>query len=166
MKRIALILCAVLVFSAFAACVTPDKAKDTVSMFDLSQAMLAAFGDDSGMAYASSADSDPADKLSYVSDVEYSKVDAFFISYAKEAKGDPSEIVVIAVKNTEDVQTASDSLRAHVDRRIQLYSTYDPEQVPALENALIFTKAQYAVLIICDNSGAVRTAFEKFIDEH
>ena len=35
-----------------------------------------------------------------------------------------------------------------------------------VEKAEIFTKDQYAVLLICDDSGAVKTAFEDFLSSN
>lgn len=163
MKKItAVILIAVSLFMLVSGCV-PKKKNETVSMFDLSQAMLAVHKDPSGMAYASSADDDPAGKLAYVSDIEYEKVESFFISYAKDGKGNSDEIVVIAVKDEADASQAVESLKAHIRKRISLYSTYDPDQVKTLEQAEVFSYEQYAVLVVAENGSEIVKAFYDFV---
>ncbi|MCR5809645.1 MAG: DUF4358 domain-containing protein [Clostridiales bacterium] len=162
MKKLVTILLAALIAAAsLVGCSAPKK--ETVSMYDLSQAMLSAHGDPDSMAYASSSDADPAVKLSYVSDVDYSKVEAFFISYAKDGKGNSDEIVVIAMKEEADAAEAAASLQEHIKKRISLYSTYDPMQVTALEKAEIFTERQYAVLVVAKNSEEIISAFNDFV---
>ena len=161
MKKTLALLIALLTAAAVFGCAAPKK--QTVSMFDLSQAMLAAYGEADSMAYASSADADPADKLRYVSEMDYDKAESFFISYAKDGKGNADEIVVIAVKDAADASEAVDSLKAHIDRRISLYSTYDPARVKDLEAAEVFSFEQYAVLVVADNAEAIVNAFYDFV---
>lgn len=64
--------------------------------------------------------------------------------------------------NTGDAST----LRAHVDDRLKLFQQYGPDQASRVEKAEIFTKDQYAVLLICDDSDAVKTAFEDFLSSN
>lgn len=156
-KRIAVIL--LLVF--LCGCGS-DSAKETVSMYDLCATMEAADSSLPEMLYVSS-ENDTADKLlGHVSDMDYDKVDCFFVSYSKEAKAD--EIVVIAVKDKADVNEAKQSLEEHRQSRIQLLDQYEPEEVRSLEDGLIFTKDEYAVLIICEDPDSVRKAFEDAVE--
>lgn len=162
MKRIMLLTAAIAFAMALTGC-GAKKASPTVSMFDLSQRMLEAHGGADEMAYASSSDSNASELLSHVSSIDPGKVEAFFISYAKDGKGNADEIVVIAVKDANDAGEAASTLQEHVESRIALYGTYDPEQVPMLEAADVFTSGQYAVLIVSKNADAVRRAFDEFI---
>ena len=162
MRKAFLIITLILSSLMLSYCAAPEK-EPTVNMFDLSQKMNEAHGKQGEMAYASSSDSNAKDEFAYVSDMDYSKVEAFFISYAKDGKGNADEIVVIAVKDLNDVNEAEASLKEHVKYRIELYTSYDPGQVPALEDALIFTQGQYAVLIVSENADAVAKAFGDFL---
>ena len=63
-----------------------QQTSDTVSMYDLRQTMEAADSSLPEMLCASNSDDDPDDKFSNVSDMDYKKVDSFFISYAKRAE--------------------------------------------------------------------------------
>jgi hypothetical protein len=135
-------------------------AGDTVSMYDLRQAMEAADVSLPEMT-SLSANDDNAESLftDYIADMDYSKIDDFFVSYAKEG-GKADEIIVIAVKDTNDLEEAKQALIDHQESRRKLLQQYEPQQVRRIEQGLIFTEKQYAVLIICDNRDGVRKAFE------
>ena len=87
-----------------------QQTSDTVSMYDLRQTMEAADSSLPEMLCASNSDDDPDEKFANVSDMDYKKVESFFISYAKEG-GKADEIVVIAVKDKNDVDEAVKALR-------------------------------------------------------
>ncbi len=136
--------------------------KSDFSMYDLSRAMqnAAVFGD---MTYVSSEDADAEDLFAYVSDLDYGKVRSFFISYATDGKGNADEIAVIALKDRNDAPEAVASLEAHLKKRVSLYQTYDPSQSDKVEKGMVFSDGDLAVLIVCDDNDAVKTAFGKFI---
>jgi Uma2 family endonuclease len=96
------------------------------------------------------------------SELDYDKIDSFFVSYASEG-GKADEITVIAVKDMNDIEEAKQALEDHRESRRKLLEQYEPAEVKRIEDGIIFTKEQYAVLIISDNSSAVRKAFEEFI---
>ena len=161
MKKTALFLCVLLALIFTVSC-GGAQGRD-VSMYDLSRAMLGAteFGE---MSYVSSSDKDPADLLENVSDIDYSKVRSFFIAYAKEGKGNADEIVVIAVKDPADVTEASASLERHLAARKSMYATYDPTQSEKIGAGVVFTRDNLAVLTVSGDNGAVRAAFDGFIN--
>jgi hypothetical protein len=94
-----------------------------------------------------------------ITDMDYDKIDDFFVSYAKEG-GKADEIIVIAVKNTNDLAEAKQALEDHRESRRKLLEQYEPEEVKRVEDGIIFTEKQYAVLLICENQDAVKQAFE------
>lgn len=101
------------------------------------------------------------DTFVYVSDMDYSLVDKYLLSYSSEGLAD--EIVVVRMKKASDASAMESSLKEHRQDRINLYSTYSPDQVKRAESGLIFTKGNYAVLIICEEQNAVKEALEKAI---
>ena len=139
------------------------KTSDTVSMYDLRQTMEAADKSLPEMLNASSADENAADQFAYISDLDYDKVDSFFLSYAKEGTAD--EIAVVAVKDVNDIDEAKQSLETHRQNRRKLLDQYEPEEVKRIDDGLDFAKDQDAVLIICDDASAVKAAFEKAIGQ-
>lgn len=157
----AIVLAAMMLAAVFAAgC---GSSSDTVSMFDLRTAMEAADDTLGEMLSADSSEEDAEDLFAYVSDMDYSKVDKFFVSYSNEGVAD--EIAVIALKDASDAQEAEKSLEKHVQDRINVFSQYAPEQVKKAENAITFKDGRYAVLIICDKQDEVKKAFTDFISK-
>ena len=114
-KITAVILSAVMLCGILSAC--GDDAEE-ISMYDLNQALVGFTGDPDSMKYASSSDSNPEELLSHVSNIEYSKVKAFFITYATNGTGNADEIVAIQVKKKSDLNQAADSLRSHLECRL------------------------------------------------
>lgn len=157
----AIVLAAMMLAAVFAAgC---GGSSDTVSMFDLRTAMEAADDTLGEMLSADSSEEDAEDLFAYISDMDYSKVDKFFVSYSNEGVAD--EIAVIALKDASDAQEAEKSLEKHVQDRINVFSQYAPEQVKKAENAITFKDGRYAVLIICDKQDEVKKAFTDFISK-
>ncbi|MDO4396045.1 MAG: DUF4358 domain-containing protein [Clostridia bacterium] len=156
-KHIAIMLVLSMVF-IISGC---DSKSETVSMYDLRTAMEAADDSLGEMMSADSSADDAADLFTYISDMDYDKVDKFFVSYSNEGTAD--EIAVIAVKDNADINEATKSLDAHVQKRIGVFKQYAPDQVKKAEGALVFSREQYAVLIISDKQNAVKKAFEEFI---
>jgi hypothetical protein len=136
---------------------------DTVSMYDLRTAMEAADTSLPEMTVLSKNDENAESLFTdNISDMDYDKIDDFFVSYAVEGKN-ADEIVVIAVKDKNDVNTAKQTLEDHRESRRKLFEQYEPEQVKRIEDGIIFTEKQYAVLIICDNRDGVRKTFEEAV---
>lgn len=147
---------------ACAGCGSGKNAQNTVSMYDLRTAMEAADPDLPEMLNASSTEKDAEDNFSHISGMEYKKVDSYFVSYSSDGhKAD--EIVVIAVKDKADVDEAKESLTKHQQDRYNLLQSYEPKQVSRIQDGLIFTEGQYAVLIITNHNDDVRKAFEDAI---
>lgn len=137
--------------------------RDTISMYDLRQAMEAADSSLPEMLNTSSSEDGAQENFAHISEMDYEKVDSFFVSYSKEGKA--HEIAVIAVKDTADINEAKESLEAHRQSRRKLLEQYEPEEVKRIDDGVIFTKDQYAVLIICDDTDAVRKAFEEALEK-
>ena len=158
------IICFLLVVSMLAVCAGcgSKTGSDIVSMYDLRQAMEAADPDLPEMLNASSTEKDADTKFENISDMDYKKVDSYFVSYSSDGhKAD--EIVVIAVKDKADVDEAKESLTRHQQDRYNLLQSYEPEQVSRIQDGLIFTEGQYAVFIVTDHNDDVRKAFEDAI---
>ncbi len=135
--------------------------KETVSMYDLRVAMEKAAEDLPEMLSVSSSDEKGEVSFGYISDIDYDKVDAYFVSYANGPES--YEIAVIAVKDAGDVSEAEASLKLHRQNRVSFYESYATSEVQRAENALVFSSGRYAVLIMTDNNSAVKAAFEDFI---
>lgn len=135
----------------------PDK---NISLYDMQKAMVDAGNSFPEMITVNNNDSDAQKNFTYICDFDYSKIDGYFLSYSKEGLAD--EIVVIRTNKSNDVTDALSGLKEHVEDRIKLYDQYEPEQAIRARNAITFTKENYAVLIISEDSKDIRDAFEEF----
>lgn len=149
---------------AVCACGADEKAgQQTVSMYDLREAMLAADPGLPEMISVSDADDAPQELFSYLSEMDYEKVEHFFLSYSSEGKAD--EIAVIAVKDPADADEAEKSLQEHLKSRMKLLREYEPQEVGRIGKGQIYTRNQYAVLIVSDNSDNIKSEFNKYISD-
>jgi len=144
-------------------CLTACGAESSVviefaDMKALAEKMLAADPGFPEMLTVTDADEDAEANFASVSQMDYSKIAHYFISYSAEGKAD--EIVVIAMKDKNEVLAAKAALDAHVLTRRNMYRTYDPSQEPRAAAAQVFVAGYYAVLIISDRADAVQAAFD------
>ena len=153
-KTILLILTALILM-------TGCSAGGSTNMDALKDSMLGAAQDLPEMREVTDKSEDAAQLFTYLSDMDYNKVAEFFFEYSNS--GSPEELAVIRVKNASDVQTAADSLKSHAQGRAALYKQYSPQDADLPENAVIFTKNDAAVMIICKNGSAVRDAAQSVL---
>lgn len=159
MKRIICVLViAALLLAGCAAPAQPEEAKPMVSMYDLRVSMTDKAPSLPEMNAVSNSDENAAELFGYLSDLDYEKVEGYFLSYA--AAGEAYEIAVVCLKDAADVPSLEDSLKAHVDGRVNLYKNYAPERVQQAQAARIVSEGRYTALIMCDEQDAVQAAFE------
>lgn len=158
-KMTAAILSAVLLCGLFVSC--GDDAEE-ISMYDLNKALVGFTSEPDNMKYASNSDPNPQDLLAHVSNIDYSKVNAFFISYAADGTGNADEIVAIQVKKKSDLNEAAATLKTHLETRKTLYAAYDKSQLPKLEKSKVFTRGTLAILMVADDSDKMEAAFNDF----
>ena len=139
-----------------------EPVKPMVSMYDLRKAMEAAEPDLPEMLSVSSSDEDAANLFAYLSDLDYEKVEGFFLSYA--AQGEAYELAVVALKDPADLPALEASLRAHQQDRVLLYKNYAADQVAMAEAAKVVSRGRYGALVMCAHPEAVLEVFEKGVD--
>ncbi len=139
---------------------TTEAAKPVpmVSMYDLRVSMLAAQAGLPEMTSVSSSDENADGLFAYLSDLDYEKVEGFFLSYASDGKT-ANEIAVVCLKDEADLPALKTSLQAHVQGRVDLYKTYAPDQVDQASAAELVTQGRYMALVMCADRAAVKAAF-------
>ena len=141
---------------------TPESestaAASMVSMYDLRVAMLAAQPDLPAMLTVSSSDENAAGLFAYLSDLDYDKVEGYFLSYAADGKT-ANEFAVVCLKDATDLSDLEASLRAHIKGRVDLYKTYAPDQAEQAAAAELAVRGRYVALIMCADRAAVKAAF-------
>lgn len=161
-KRMVCALCAVML--AFSLCACGEKTK-SIDMQALENSMVSADKTLPEMKVSGSWDEN-AEKAfsyisdSYISDLEYNKIHGFFLAYA--ADGMAYEIAVVQLKDKSDASAMADSLREHVQSRVQMYKTYEPQQVQRAESAVVKTDGDCVLLIMSDAPQNAETAFKEF----
>ena len=157
MKRI---ICAVCVLvMAFSLCACGNKSQ-SIDMHELQKSMVESDKSLPEMKISGSWDENAEKAFSYISDMEYNKIHGFFLAYA--ADGMAYEIAVVQLKDKSDASAMEDSLNEHVQTRVRMYKTYEPEQVDRASSARVETIGDCVLLIMCDAPQNVETAFKEF----
>ena len=156
-KRMVCALCAVML--AFSLCACGEKTK-SIDMQALENSMVSADKTLPEMKVSGSWDENAEKAFSYISDLEYNKIHGFFLAYA--ADGMAYEIAVVQLKAKSDASAMADSLREHVQSRVQMYKTYEPQQVQRAESAVVKTDGDCVLLIMSDAPQNAETAFKEF----
>lgn len=156
-KRMVCALCAVML--AFSLCACGEKT-NSIDMQALANSMVSADKSLPEMKVSGSWEENSEKAFSYISDLEYNKIHGFFLAYA--ADGMAYEIAVVQLKDKSDASAMADSLREHVQSRVQMYKTYEPEQVQRAESAVVKTDGDCVLLIMSDAPQNAETAFKEF----
>lgn len=156
-KRMVCALCAMMLSLSLCAC--GEKTK-SIDMQALENSMVSADKTLPEMKVSGSWDENAEKAFSYISDLEYNKIHGFFLAYA--ADGMAYEIAVVQLKDKSDASAMADSLREHVQSRVQMYKTYEPQQVQRAESAVVKTDGDCVLLIMSDAPQNAETAFKEF----
>lgn len=156
-KRMVCALCAVMLSLSLCAC---GEKTNSIDMQALENSMVSADKSLPEMKVSGSWDENAEKAFSYISDLEYNKIHGFFLAYA--ADGMAYEIAVVQLKDKSDASAMADSLREHVRSRVQMYKTYEPEQVQRAESAVVKTDGDCVLLIMSDAPQNAETAFKEF----
>lgn len=157
MKRIICVICALAMCLSVCAC---GEKTQKIDMYELQKSMVSADKSLPEMKISGSWDENAEKAFSYVSDMEYNKIHGFFLAYA--ADGMAYELAVVQLKDKSDAGEMEDSLNEHVQTRVRMYKTYEPEQVQRAENAVVKTVGDCVLLIMSDSPENAETAFKEF----
>ena len=157
MKRIICVICALAMCLSVCAC---GEKTQRIDMYELQRSMVSADKSLPEMKISGSWDENAEKAFSYISDMEYNKIHGFFLAYA--ADGMAYELAVVQLKDKSDAGEMEDSLNEHVQTRVRMYKTYEPEQVQRAENAVVKTIGDCVLLIMSDSPENAETAFKEF----
>ena len=157
MKRIICVICALAMCLSVCAC---GEKTQKIDMYELQKSMVSADKSLPEMKISGSWDENAEKAFSYISDLGYNKIHGFFLAYA--ADGMAYELAVVQLKDKSDAGEMEDSLNEHVQTRVRMYKTYEPEQVQCAENAVVKTVGDCVLLIMSDSPENAETAFKEF----
>ena len=69
------------------------------------------------------------------------------------------EVTVIKMKNATDVQLAKDAFAERLADQKLAYENYVPEELPKIENAVVYTNGAYAILVVANDTSKVEKTF-------
>lgn len=162
MKRAIAILLAAVCLLSLCAC-GGDGKKIDISAKDLTAAALQSTGLEGTDLFAAADDESFANRFYYYYGIETDKVRDYAIAYSSASR--PEEISVLVAADGVDVKVLTDALDARRRMLISSFELYSPESVEMLNNAIIFTEGDCAVMIVAPDPAAVRDKMQELLGD-
>lgn len=100
----------------------------------------------------------------YLYDLKMSVISDGTISYASTG-GFADEISILKATDSDEAAEIKTALKKRIERRINDFTGYAPEEVAKLEQSEVFSEGDYVVLAICDDADKIHKAFKEAIKE-
>lgn len=162
MKRAIAILLAAVCLLSLCAC-GGDGKKIDISAKDLTAAALQSTGLEGTDRFAAADDESFANRFYYYYGIETDKVRDYAIAYSSASR--PEEISVLVAADGVDVKVLTDALDARRRMLVSSFELYSPESVEMLNNAIIFTEGDCAVLIVAPDPASVRDKMQELLGD-
>ena len=99
------------------------------------------------------------DLISNYYGIDAATLDSYVFSMSEDA-AQAETIIIMKVKNTDDLTGLADSLQAIVDEKKNEMENYIPEQFAIVEKSKVQAKDNYVWLVISDNADAITDIIE------
>lgn len=162
MKRAIAILLAAVCLLSLCAC-GGDGKKIDISAKDLTAAALQSTGLEGTDRFAAADDESFANRFYYYYGIETDKVRDYAIAYSSASR--PEEISVLVAADGVDVKVLTDALDARRRMLVSSFELYSPESVEMLNNAIIFTEGDCAVMIVAPDPASVRDKMQELLGD-
>lgn len=162
MKKVISILLAAACLISLCACGDSVK-KIEVSAKDLTAAAMQAVGLDGADLLSASDDESFKSRFYYYYGITTDQVRDYAIAYSSVSR--PEEISVLVAADGVDVSVLTDALDNRRKMQPASFALYSPESVKMLEDAIIFTEGDCAVLIVAENAEALRDKIRELISD-
>ena len=162
MKRVIAILLAAVCLLSLCACGGDDE-KINISAKDLAAATLQSTGLEGTDLFMASDDESFANRFYYYYGIGTDQVRDYAIAYSSASRAE--EISVLVAADGVDVKVLSDALDARRQMQRSSFELYSPESVEMLDNSIIFTEGDCAVLIVAPEPGAVRDKMQELLGD-
>lgn len=153
MKKIIAMLLAAACLFALCACGGGSGDKLNISAKDLTAAALQSTGLRETDLLTASDDESFANRFYYYYGIETDQVRDYALAYSSSSRAE--EISVLVAADGVDVEVLTNALNARRQMQKSSFELYSPESVEMLENAVIFTEKDCAVLIVAADPNAV-----------
>lgn len=161
MKRVIAILLAAVCLLSLCACGGDEKIN--ISAKDLTAAALQSAGLEGADLLMASDDESFANRFYYYYGIGTDQVRDYAIAYSSASRAE--EISVLVAADGVDVKVLSDALDARRRMQRSSFELYSPESVEMLDNSIIFTEGDCAVLIVAPEPGAVRDKMQELLGD-
>ncbi len=161
-RALGLVLAALLL-TALAGCAGGGEDELDLDPVEMVRAMAAADTTLPEMVTRSSGDEAARDSFTWLSDLDYGKVDAY--CYTCADAGTAEEMAVVRLKDKSDAAALMDSLRRHLEARRGSFQEYDPNQVPLVDDAVVAREGRYVALVVSRKNGLAQRAFQSFFQD-
>ena len=162
MKRAIAILLAAVCLLSLCAC-GGDGKKIDISAKDLTAAALQSTGLEGTDLFAAADDESFANRFYYYYGIETDKVRDYAIAYSSASR--PEEISVLVAADGVDIKVLTDALDARRRMLVSSFELYSPESVEMLNNAIIFTEGDCAVMIVAPDPASVRDKMQELLGD-
>ncbi|HKM29036.1 MAG TPA: DUF4358 domain-containing protein [Anaerovoracaceae bacterium] len=88
---------------------------------------------------------------------DISEVNDGVIAYGNESNS-ADEISMVHAKNDDGINDARGYLQARIQKRMNDFTGYFPDEVDKLERARVIVQGQYVIMIVCDDVDSMETA--------
>ena len=161
MKRVIAILLAAVCLLSLCACGGDEKIN--ISAKDLAAAALQTTGLEGTDLLMAADDESFANRFYYYYGIGTDQVRDYAIAYSSASRAE--EISVLVAADGVDVKVLSDALDARRQMQRSSFELYSPESVEMLDNSIIFTEGDCAVLIVAPEPGAVRDKMQELLGD-
>lgn len=169
-KKITALLCMIIMVLGLSACgaknSSPENSSDSTSKAKVSckevlEGILTEVTDTHNDTKLFYEDEKYEEYFEYLYDTSVKRVNDGAFAYASASYAD--EITVLYAAEEDDVDTIEKHLEDRIERRIQDFNGYKPEEVAKLENARIETEGRYIIMVVADDPDKVIETFETLI---
>lgn len=162
MKKAIAILLAAACLLALCACGDVEEKID-ISAKDLTAAALQSVGLEGADLLSAADDGDFANRFYYYYGIDTDQVRDYAIAYSSSSRAE--EISVLVAADGVDMKVLTDALDARRQMQKSSFELYSPESVEMLNNSIIFTEGDCAVLIVADEPTAVRDKMQELLGD-
>ena len=162
MKRVLAILLAAVCLLSLCACGNGNKKID-ISARDLTAAALQSTGLEGADLLMDAGDGSFANRFYYYYGIGTDQVRDYAIAYSSSSR--PEEISVLVAADGVNVKVLTDALDARRQMQRSSFELYSPESVEMLNNSIIFTEGDCAVLIVAPDPEAVRDKMKELLGD-
>lgn len=99
------------------------------------------------------------DRFERIYGVDLNKIEDFFI-YVPSSNISASEVAVIKVKDSSDVDYIKDKINMRVEKQAKSFKDYLPEEYYLIDNHILKSKGDYILFVISEDADKIEEIFD------